>query len=290
LISDAVPPYVFVIGESLVDVVSTGATLVEHAGGSPMNVAYGLGRLGVSTMLRTSLGRDARGRRIAAHVASAGVVVLDGSASYAFDVAWVPGRVVVPQHAAIVHTGSISAVLEPGADDVYAAFVSVPADVLRSFDPNVRASVTPDADQVRARVEALVRMAHIVKLSDEDAAWLYPGEALDAVIDRLVSWGAGLAMITRGSEGCLAASPLARIGLPSRPVQVVDTIGAGDSFMSGALAAILQKDLSGSVLAGRLKAFELEEVADMALTCASVTVGRAGAQPPTAAELAAVGD
>jgi fructokinase len=301
------PNSVFVMGESLVDVVSSEGRIVEHLGGSPLNVAYGLGRLGVPTALRTSLGSDARGHEVAAHLTNGEVrldpeswgegatssatatIDADGSASYKFDIVWAPGPMRVPLDAAIVHTGSIAAVLAPGADDVFDAFVSSPSGVIRSLDPNVRPSIVPDRPAVEARIEAMAGVAHVVKLSDEDAAWLYPELEIEGVLDRFLGLGAALAVVTRGSEGCIAASPVARIVRPSHPVSVVDTIGAGDSFMSGILAAILQNRLSEDVLAGSLDALQLEAITEMALSCASITVARAGAQPPTSAELAAVG-
>ncbi|ROQ39676.1 fructokinase [Frondihabitans sp. PhB188] len=293
----------FVVGEALVDIVVDGDSTVEHPGGSPMNVAYGLARLGVGTAFRASVGRDARGDALLAHLASAGVSVdpatvtshrtstavatiqEDRHAEYEFDIEWAPGAISVPDDVALLHTGSIATALAPGSDDVRRLFEASRDRALLSFDPNVRPSITPDRDAVLATVDALARVVHVLKMSDEDAAWLHPGLSLDAVLDRYLGLGVTLAAITRGPDGAVAATSTDRVALPSLPVEVVDTIGAGDAFMSGLLFALLDGGHADSVRAGGLAAGVLSSVVATALTSARVTVSRAGANPPTVAEL-----
>lgn len=318
-----------VVGEALVDVVEGGAA---HPGGSPLNVAVGLARLGVPTTLFTRVGRDAHGSLVRDHLDASGVVLGDGSvhgdrtstavvdvdaegrAEYRFDlVSELPTPGVA--HAGLVHAGSIAAFAEPGAAVVRATFARTDADTLLSFDPNIRPGAMGEREDVLGPFEAYAARAHVVKLSDEDAAWLYPSLGLDAVLARLVGLGTGLAVVTRGAEGCLALAALAAGGgelggafveRPAAPVRLVDSIGAGDAFMSGLLAALLGAadgvgaDGSGSgsgsdpwpvgraLLAGRADALEvLGPVLDAALASAAITVSRAGANPPSARELEA---
>ncbi|GAA4265872.1 carbohydrate kinase [Frondihabitans peucedani] len=298
-------PSAFVVGEALVDIVVDGDSTVEHPGGSPMNVAYGLARLGVTTTLRTQIAQDQRGRALEEHLAPVGVVLdpasrsaehtstavatiqPDRHAEYEFDIEWAPGELALPDGVGLVHTGSIASALRPGSDDVAALFAESRPRALLSFDPNVRPGVTPDREAVLATVDALASVVHVLKLSDEDAAWLHPGLLLDEVVDRYLEAGATLVAVTRGAEGVLVATATDRLSLPSQPVDVVDTIGAGDSFMSGLLFAILSRGLADGVRSGVLGRGDLEAVAATALASARVTVSRAGANPPTPDELAA---
>ncbi|WEO77244.1 carbohydrate kinase [Cryobacterium sp. SO2] len=295
-----------VIGEALIDIVRRpGAEPVSHAGGSPMNVAYGLGRLGVPTTLVTQIGADAFGEIIAGHLTAAGVDLLDGSvggsatssatatidqagaASYDFDLRWeLPVRP-LPTPCTLIHTGSIAAILQPGARAVHTAFTTAPAGTLLSYDPNVRPGIMGSRDDVVRAVEDLAAVAHVVKMSDEDAAWLYPGRGLDQIARDYVAAGVALFAITRGGDGALLRAGGATTELAAHPVTVVDTIGAGDSFMSGLLYAILVGDTTESILQNTLGAAALGLVGQTALASAAITVSRAGATPPTVAELLA---
>lgn len=295
----------FVVGEALTDIVVDGESRIEHPGGSPMNVAFGLARLGVPTTFRTVIGRDRRGDDIVRHLGESGAVLdpaslgvgatstavatiqPDRHAEYDFTIDWDPGGIAAPAGVRLIHTGSIASALRPGSDAVRRLFDAHRGSALLSFDPNVRPGVTPSRDEVVATVDALAACAHVVKLSDEDAAWLFPGLSEEAVLDRFLSAGAALAAMTRGADGALVASATDRLALPSMPVDVVDTIGAGDAFMSGLLGAILDRSLDTSLRAGRILRSELADVADAALRSARITVSRAGANPPTAGELRA---
>lgn len=289
---------VVVIGEALVDVIERPDGRVEHPGGSPMNVAVGMARLGVPAALVCALGDDARGRSIRRHVEASGVQVAataiertsaavatidgNGAARYAFDLDWRLDPFDVPRATPLVHIGSIGAVLDPGGAVVLEAARSRPSSALLSLDPNVRPSITPDRTAVRTALEPLFASADVVKLSDEDAAWLWPDHDVDAVLDELLSRGAGLAAVTLGADGCAlapAAGPRRRV--PAPVVDIADTVGAGDSFMSGLLVGLLASGAHPRDLEG----VDLEQLAELALACAAVTVGRPGADPPTRAEL-----
>jgi fructokinase len=269
---------VLVIGEALVDVVDG----VRMPGGSPMNVALGLARLGVPTQLLTRIGRDADGELIRAHLdgvellpaslrsghtsTAVATIGLDGSASYEFDVVW--DLQTVEASADWVHVGSIASFLAPGADAIEGYLRSFAGRV--SYDPNIRPALMP-AD-ARERFERIASLAEVLKLSDEDAAWLYPDDA--DPLDRLLALGPAVVAVTRGAQGVTVATPEQRYDLPAVPVTVRDTIGAGDAFMAALIAELI---------ADR----PVDAAARTALAAAALTCERAGAQPPTRAELTA---
>jgi len=308
---------VLAIGESLVDVVDApdedgSPILVEHPGGSPMNIAYGAARLGLPSILLTAIGPDARGAAIADHLQAAGVVIApasfrheatssatahiqaDGSARYDFDLRWsLPDHLELPA-ADIVHVGSIAAFLEPGGSSVLAIVRELAASgnpPVITFDPNMRPSIVTDHASALERFEELATSTAVLKLSDEDAEWLYPDASVDAAIDRILALGPVLVAVTRGGDGAVLATASDRVRVPGVSVEVADTIGAGDSFMSALiyqLAQLLDTDaatrtdiVDGSVLTAPV----IEAIGAFAVTCAGITVSRAGANPPTLDEL-----
>ncbi|WP_058594405.1 PfkB family carbohydrate kinase [Leucobacter chromiiresistens] len=292
------PPRALVFGEALVDVIDGTA----FPGGSPLNVAVGLSRLGVDTTLAARFGDDAYGDRIAQHLAASSVafaepvagaetsraeVSLDatGQARYRFALDSELPRMPL-DGIDLVHAGSLGAVLAPGAAAVADAFDD-PGARLRSYDPNIRPDLMQDHGATLDQVERLAARSHIVKLSDEDAAWLYPGSDLDDVLARLLALGAPLAVVTRGGEGCSARFGGERLDVPADRVTVVDTVGAGDSFMAALLAAVLDGPLGGALLDGMpLDAADVGGALRFAARAAAVTASRAGANPPWARELA----
>ena len=286
-----------VVGESILDVIGRRAS----PGGSPANVAVGLGRLGHDVGLWTHLGTDTAGLLLHDHLTDAGVVLLapfagvtsraeariqpDGSARYDFAVDWPrwPGGVAAPA-ARHLHTGSLATLLEPGAGDVGRLVDERRATTTVSFDPNIRPALAGPVDECRARVERMVAA------SDEDLAWLYPGAGPTEVAQRWVSAGPALVCVTRGAEGALAVTATARTAVPRVPVTVADTVGAGDAFMSGLLDALDTAGLLGAAARPELRAVgtgQLHEVLAHAALTAALTVARTGAAPPTRAEIAA---
>lgn len=286
-----------VLGEALIDIVDGPGGESEHVGGSPANVAVGVARQGLPATLLTRIGRDARGARIADHLAAAGVVLADaswtdaatstaratlqpdGSAAYEFDIAW---SLAPPELDGVdlVHTGSIALFLEPGADTVLAALEAArDAGALVTLDPNIRPALVGDADAARDRWDRAARTADLVKLSDEDAAWLYPALGPEEALAEIAARGPRIVVMTRGAEGALALGVDGIQTVPPMPVTVVDTIGAGDAFMASLITSLLDDpDLpSGGAALGRA----LRRAAVMA----GITVSRAGAQPPTRTEV-----
>ena len=231
---------VVVIGEALIDVVTTPEGTNEHPGGSPANVAYGLARLGVSTGLLTSIGTDGRGDALEEHLTGAGVTLLpgsrslertstatatlarDGSASYAFDITWdvepLDPTLTPPR---IVHTGSIASFLSPGASGVKSMLQELRSECIITYDPNIRPALLGTHAEARHTFEELVQLTSVVKLSDEDAAWLYPRKALEETATHILDMGAELAVITRGSSGSLLATPTTTLSTPAVKTSVV---------------------------------------------------------------------
>ncbi|MFJ2436120.1 carbohydrate kinase [Streptomyces anulatus] len=295
-----------VVGECVADIVRLPDQAARvHPGGSPANVAYGLARLGHRAVLLTQLGPDGNGRLIREHLASGGVdvrtdgsttptpsaaVTLDGAgqASYAFDVSWNLAPVAVEPAPAHVHTGSIGAVVEPGSTTVLDIVRAARATATVSYDPNVRPALMGDHAAAVRRVEECVGLSDLVKASDEDLEWLYPGEDPERVAARWLGRGPAVVLVTRGGAGALAVLPVGRITVRAPAVDVVDTVGAGDAFMSGTLHALAAHGLLGPGARDRLHAVDRDTVTDVlrhAVASAAVTVSRAGANPPGADEL-----
>jgi len=291
---------VVVIGEALIDVVTTPEGTNEHPGGSPANVAYGLAQLGVSTGLLTSLGADRRGDALEEHLSGAGVTLLpgsrspertstatatiarDGSASYAFDITWdVEPLDLTPAPPKVLHTGSIASFLSPGAGMVKAILQRLRSQCIITYDPNIRPDLLGTRAEARRTFEDLVYLTDVVKLSDEDAEWLYPEKTLEETATHILGLGTDLAVITKGSSGSLLATPTASLSVPAVKTSVVDTIGAGDSYMSALILGLLTRGTTGFAPS------VLDQLGRTAAAAAAITVSRAGARPPTEDELRA---
>jgi fructokinase len=229
-----------IVGEALVDVVQhPGSSPDPHAGGSPFNVAIGLARLDVPTRLAAQVGADAYGNLLLEHLRESNVLLEalqptpertstaevtladDGSASYEFDLTWDPAELPDPADFEVVHVGSLGTSLRPGAALV--ADLTTMADALGvpvSFDPNVRLTVEPDHARWREVFESIAPHASIIKMSDEDAAVLFPGEDPHALATRLAADGA-LVAITLGGDGSVVANRSHSVTVPPADVRVV---------------------------------------------------------------------
>ncbi|MCU1477093.1 MAG: ribokinase [Subtercola sp.] len=298
---------VIVIGEALIDIVVDREGSTEHPGGSPMNVAIGLGRLGNDVHFVTRIGNDARGAELKHHADQSGVTFFPGSivdeatstatarldeagaARYEFDICWSLDFVDRLPPIALVHTGSIAAFVSPGATDVRRLLADTSESTIVTFDPNIRPSLLRSPVEERRTAEDLMSLSNVVKLSDEDAQWLYPGCALSDVLDHIRSLGPALAIITKGESGAILASGRAIVDLPGRSVRVADTIGAGDSFMSAvihALLRLLRENTSPETIrdGSALTLAALTKIGTFAIECAALTVSRVGADPPRLAD------
>ena len=305
-------PHILAIGEALIDVVMTYEQPdfpVEIPGGSPANVALTLGRLGRPVALATWIGLDERGRLIDFHMNDSGVHVtaasrgashtstalarLDesGAASYTFDLEWAPTPPIkVPPTAQILEAGSISAIIEPGASAVLDALTRGREHALVCFDPNARPSIMGEPEAALASLERFIALADVVKVSDEDIEWLTGGAPIDEVVDRWLGMGPSLVVVTRGKHGSDVATVSGlRFTKTPADVPVVDTVGAGDSFMGGIIDAMWGMGLRGGEARETLRTLPEEQVRaiiDRASAVSDVTVSRKGANPPWAHELA----
>lgn len=308
--ADVVERRALVIGEALIDVVRRAdGSVTEHPGGSPANVALGLCRLGRGVDLLTWFGQDAHGRALTDHLEASGVTIVPGSASaehtsvatadidadgvatYVFDLSWhVPDRWASPPAAPlVVHTGSIAAVLEPGGPDVANILAAHRDSATVTYDPNLRPSLMPPPEATRPVVEGLVALADVVKVSDEDLAWLEPGSAPLDVARRWVTTGPAVVIVTMGGNGATALTADGRrVDVAAPRVTVADTVGAGDSFMGGLIDGLWSADLLGGERRDALRAAgegTWRSVLERCARIAAITVSRAGANPPTRAEL-----
>jgi fructokinase len=287
---------VLVIGEAITDIVTTPAGTAEHPGGSPANVAYGLGLLGVSTSLLTAIGDDGRGRAIEEHLRQAGVALLpgsrllprtgsansslkaDGSAEYSFDLSWELQTEALPIPK-LLHTGSIASFLAPGAEVVKALLAKASTGCTVTYDPNIRPELLGSHAQARSTFEELVPFTDVVKLSDEDADWLYPQRHFEDAARQILKLGSELVIVTGGQRGSVLLTRDARLHVPAVDTLVADTIGAGDSYMSALIYGLLALTSEGYAPA------VLESLGHTASRAAAITVGSHGANPPTLCEL-----
>ncbi len=307
-----------VIGEALVDVVRgpSDEPLGRHPGGSPANVAIGLARLGNRAELLTWLGQDDDGLLVQEHLQRSGVRLVDGStearrtstatarldrdgvARYEFDLDPAMPSVDLEKLAGVegfdvVHTGSIAAVLAPGASVVETLLSRTRDRSTISYDPNARPALMGDPEVALAKVLAYVGVCDVVKVSDEDLAWLRPGvDPLDVAGSWLMR-GAAMVVVTRGADGADALCGAGHVHVSSPTAPVVDTVGAGDSFMAGLIDGLGRQGLLGAANRAALRAVDLaaaETVLSHAAGAASITCSRPGADPPWADELGGLGE
>ncbi|UOT04174.1 carbohydrate kinase [Rhodococcus opacus] len=299
---------ILVVGESLVDIVVDAAGMrSEHVGGSPANLARGLSRLGNDVSLLTTFGEDARGRVIERDLRGAGLHVIqagrpetqtstatarldqNGSAGYTFDISWELDTT-EPPSCDHLHVGSIAVVQEPGASEVARLVSHRDRSTTVSYDVNIRPTLMSPRAEAIVRIDEMLTRSDIVKLSEEDLAWLRPGERYADAVRWLMSHGPSLVAVTHGAAGVIGYARDGSVLVGGRRVNVVDTIGAGDAFMAGLLHALCDRKLLAGDAGHALRAISLDDlrhVLHIANTCASLAVMSPGAQPPTLDELSA---
>lgn len=312
-------PRLVVVGENVMDLLPTphGPDVLRAApGGGPANTAVAASRLGVPTRLLARIGSDRFGARIRARLLTEGLdpdglidaeepsalamatVRDDGSAHYDFRMAdaadwfWRPDELPVqlPPPATVLHAASIALFREPGATLIEALLnrENTRGEVTLSIDPNIRGDVIGDPDTARALARRHLAQAHLVKASDEDLAFLFPDLSAARAAHAVADLGPSLVVATLGGEGALAVHGGTEVAVPAPPVEVTDTVGAGDSFMGGLLHWLDRTGHLGPEPAARLAGLDegdLHALLTHAATAAARTVTRAGADPPTEAEL-----
>ena len=302
---------IVVCGEALIDMIDNGdGTQRATPGGGPFNTARALARLGVPTAFLGRLSDDQFGRELAALLAADGVslqlassgpekttialadVDTDGFAEYQFLVQGTSApnltTDLLPEHLAAdvraLHLGTLGLVLEPMADTLIGLVERERDGRLVMVDPNIRDGLVPDGEY-RERLRHAIASSTIVKASDSDLAWLYPGMSIDQVARRLLAEGIPLVVVTLGADGAFAAHRDFQVAVEAPPVEVVDTIGAGDSFGAGLLAWLYDHQAIRPDLT--LEREQLEAALRYACLAAAITCSRAGADPPWKSELVA---
>jgi fructokinase len=303
---------IIVGGEALVDLVP------DHAGGyrplpggSPANTAVGLGRLGAPTALLARLADDRLGALLRTHLENSNVglayavrstspttlavvdVDRDGAADYSFyvdgcaDGGWrvadLPTE--LPPDAALHVGGSFALAVEPMAAAFDTLLSRERGRRLITFDPNIRPSLVGDDATVRARLRRWLGLADVVKVSADDLEWIAPGRSPADVAAEWHELGPTLVVVTRGADGVYASGPAGGLRLPGVPVDVADTVGAGDAFTAGLLAALDRADRLTRTAVATLTGAELAAVLDYAQRVAAITCTRPGADPPWFDEL-----
>jgi fructokinase len=214
-----------------------------------------------------------------------------GIATYDFRIDWdVEVLAPLPVETRCLHTGSLATVLAPGNANVVDLLdrEHERGRVTISYDPNVRPALLGDAEDARPDIERLVALSDVVKVSEEDLHWLYPDRSDEDVAQGWLALGPALIVVTRGGAGLYAVSARLELRRDAAPIDLVDTVGAGDAFSSGLLDGLHRADLIGGARRDALAAIDeatLVSVVDAAVLVAAITCSRPGADPPTRAEV-----
>ena len=303
-------------GEALIDMIpeptkSGKQGFVPHAGGAIYNTAIALGRLGAPVGMLTGLSTDIFGQQLAAgleasqvhraHVVTSArpttlafVQLENGQANYSFYDENTAGRMLSPEELPVLdddisalYFGGISLACEPGAD-AYASLLAKSAEGrVVMVDPNIRTGFIANEPRYRDRLDQMLRSADIIKFSDEDLNWFVQKEgSLGDKVASILELGPSIVILTEGEKGATAFfQDGQKVHVPSEMVEVVDTVGAGDTFNAGVLAMLSRKDLLHKEKMSLLGPTDIEEALRFGAKVAAITVSRSGANPPWASEL-----
>jgi len=292
---------VWVCGEVLIDELPSGAVV----GGGPANTAKALARLGHEVAFIDGISTDAYGVKARAELAADGVdlslamtsdlptavaevtLAADGGASYVFKLdktatfdfnsSWLPDP---SRHKPqVLHIGTLATLVQPGADVLFDWALACADFAPVVFDPNIRPQVMSDRDKYVALVEKWIGISSVVKLSDDDFEWLYPGKSPESIANQWLQGGAALVVMTRGADGLIGYTSDGVVEVAGEKVNVVDTVGAGDTV--GAI--VVQGLITDGLL--NMRGSVLKDVLRRAAVAAAITCSRAGAQPPYAHEI-----
>jgi fructokinase len=301
-----------VCGEALVDLVMRDGTLEPIPGGGPFNTAVALGKLGASVAFLGAISGDRFGDLLVRRLDEAGVdlrYVLrrtvptplalvhngdDGDHDFTFylaqtaysDLTTADLPELTPEVRALAF-GTLALATDPPAGTLEILMRRESGRRLIVLDPNVRPAVFGAPEEYRRRFESWLSVADLVKLSDDDAEWLYPGRPLEAVVDTLLAGGVSFVAVTMGADGVLARNRVATAHVEALPVDVVDTVGAGDAFAGGLLHWLASRDRLDRDSVASLAGAELDAALAFAVAVSSLQCTRAGATCPTLAEVEA---
>ena len=296
---------VWVCGEVLIDLIPHGTERKAVVGGGPANTAKALAKLGVATQFIDGISSDQYGQMALKELHHDGVLldyvnfsdkptclaivslsqnggatyefVIDGTATFDFSHSWLPDPFDLKP--SLLHIGTLVTAIEPAASVLHewASKVAEVAPIV--FDPNIRPAVLDNRDLYVAAVEKWVAISSAVKVSDEDLNWLYPDQSIDSVVNRWLSDGVALVVVTFGSNGLTGFTAEGKVEVSAVKVDVVDTVGAGDTVGAVLVEAIIEKGLA------YLNGDNLKDTLTRAAKAAAITCSRSGAKPPSKLEI-----
>mgnify|MGYP000480579443 FL=1 len=305
-------------GEALIDMIPVindngEISLMPKSGGAVFNTALALGRLGASTGFISGLSHDLFGKQLTDYLHSskvdtslavnsnrpttlAFVELTNGQASYTFYDENTAGRMLepddlptIPNEVNTLFFGGISLISEPAADFYAALAVNESQSKMIVMDPNIRAGFITNEQRYRDRLNRIIAHTDMLKVSDEDLDWIIPSElTVDEKVAQISGMGPTIVLLTKGSDGA-AAYINGRLAaeVPAQKAEVVDTVGAGDTFNAGVMAQLTKEGLVTKDQLANVSHEQLERALAYGAQVAAVTVSRAGANPPWASELAA---
>ena len=293
---------IWVAGEVLIDLIPKDGERVAIVGGGPANTARALARLGLDTYFIDGISTDRYGQQARAELLTDGVkldytltsdkptclatvtldaaggasyeFLIEGTATFEFDRSWLPDAASPP---AALHIGTLATVIEPGASNLFNWAKEVGAPLV--FDPNIRTSVLGDRKRYQEIVEKWAKISAVIKMSDDDIAWLYPEMDFRSAAKNFINEKTQLVVVTRGAVGIDGFTEDGEASVPGVKVDVVDTVGAGDTVGAIIVEGLVKDGLDNLV------GTTLEELLNRAAQAAAITCSRKGANPPTQAEL-----
>ena len=293
---------IWVAGEVLIDLIPREDGSVAIVGGGPANTAKALAKLGFDSYFIDGISTDAYGQKARAELLADGVnldytltsdhptcvatvtfdenrsasytFLIDGTATFEFDESWLPDLTLPP---AVLHIGTLATIIEPGASNLFSWAAKVKAPIV--FDPNIRSSVINDREKYQAIVEKWAGISAVIKMSDDDLSWLYPQEDFRSAALNFINEKTLLVVITRGANGIDGFTQDGEVSVQGIKVDVIDTVGAGDTVGAILVEGIVKNGLDNLV------GVTLERVLKRAAAAAAITCSRAGANPPTLKEL-----
>ncbi len=299
---------IWVCGEVLIDLIPVAPGSSErlpHVGGGPANTAKALARLGRDVYFIDGISTDDYGvaaRKellddevkldlaltsdkptclaivsLDANNSASYEFKIEGTATFDFSLDWLPDP--SRYQPKVLHIGTLVTIIEPSASVLYDWALQVAEFAPIVFDPNIRPSVMGDRDRYEAAVEKWAAISSVIKVSDDDLAWLFPGMSVEEVATRWVRDGAALVVVTRGSKGLIGFTADGAVEVPGVKIEVADTVGAGDTV--GAI--IVEQMVEQGILA--LTGEILKSVLERAAKAAAITCSRPGANPPYLREL-----
>ena len=296
---------VWVCGEALIDLIPDGTERKAVVGGGPANTAKALAKLGIATQFIDGISSDQYGQMALKELHQDGVLldyaafsdkptclaivslsqnggatyefVIDGTATFDFSHSWLPDPFELKP--SLLHIGTLVTAIEPAASVLHewASKVAEVAPIV--FDPNIRPAVLDNRDLYVAAVEKWVAISSAVKVSDDDLNWLYPDQSIETVVNRWLSDGVALVVVTFGSNGLTGFTADGKVEVGAVKVDVVDTVGAGDTVGAVLVEAIIEKGLAN------LNGDNLKATLTRAAKAAAITCSRSGAKPPSKLEI-----